>query len=125
MTFPQLCSALDPLTFSLLPSAQGGFPAMINGWRWPIYELLWTSGFALLTLPFLLPETLGDTILQRRAERLRRLTGNPLIKTCHELEQPADETIISVGVQDCRHAFRLLFEPAILFANSYTALCYM
>ncbi|KAK0477170.1 hypothetical protein EDD18DRAFT_1114823 [Armillaria luteobubalina] len=40
----------------------GRFAAQANGWRWPQYELLWISGFALIVLLLLLPETYEPTI---------------------------------------------------------------
>lgn len=32
----------------ILGPVVAGFPAMLVGWRWPIYELIWMSGFGLL-----------------------------------------------------------------------------
>ena len=32
----------------ILGPVVAGFPAMLKGWRWPIYELIWMSGFGLL-----------------------------------------------------------------------------
>ncbi|ORY73242.1 putative caffeine resistance protein [Leucosporidium creatinivorum] len=102
----------------------GGFAAQANGWRWPIYELLWISGASLLLLAFFLPETLGSTILLRRAERLRKLTGNEMLKTQTELDATADETILDVAWLNFVRAFQLSAEPAILFANVYIGLLY-
>ncbi|KAK4053479.1 hypothetical protein OIV83_001646 [Microbotryomycetes sp. JL201] len=64
----------------------GGFPAQLENWRWPNLELLWITGFAFIVLFVALPETYEPTILVRRAERLRKLTGNKLIKTQAELD---------------------------------------
>lgn len=105
-------------------TSQGGFAAQANGWRWPIYELLWISGASLLLLAFFLPETLGSTILLRRAERLRKLTGNEMLKTQTELDATADETILDVAWLNFVRAFQLSAEPAILFANVYIGLLY-
>lgn len=103
---------------------QGGFAAQANGWRWPIYELLWISGASLLTLALFLPETLGSTILLRRAERLRKLTGNEMLKTQTELDATADETILDAAWLNFKRAFQLSVEPAVLFANVYIGLLY-
>ncbi|ORY74280.1 putative caffeine resistance protein [Leucosporidium creatinivorum] len=102
----------------------GGFAAQANGWRWPIYELLWISGAALILLGLCMPETMGETILIRRAERLRRLTGNPLIKTQAELDRKESETFIGLATENFIRAFQLSLEPAVFFANSYIALVY-
>lgn len=103
---------------------QGGFAAQANGWQWPIYELLWISAFAFIVLAFFLPETSGETILIRRAERLRRLTGNPLIKTQYELDRKESETVLSLATESFVRAMRLSVEPAPLFAHVYISLVY-
>lgn len=103
---------------------QGGFAAQANGWQWPIYELLWISAFAFIVLAFFLPETSGETILIRRAERLRQLTGNPLIKTQHEVDRKESETVLSLATENFMRAMRLSIEPAPLFAHVYIALVY-
>jgi DHA1 family multidrug resistance protein-like MFS transporter len=54
----------------------GGFAYSAKGWTWTIWELLWISGFALVVLFFLLPETFAPNILSRRARRVRRMTGD-------------------------------------------------
>lgn len=45
-------------------------------WTWPIWELMWLSGFCLVFLFFFLPETSANNILVRRTRRLRKLTGD-------------------------------------------------
>ncbi|POY71076.1 hypothetical protein BMF94_5833 [Rhodotorula taiwanensis] len=101
-----------------------GFPAMLVGWRWPIYELIWLSGFGLLVFTFFLPETYGPTILLRRAERLRKLTGNDLIKTRWELENPDGASILKMGANQIKMAFVLISEPAVFYSDLYIGLLY-
>jgi MFS transporter, DHA1 family, multidrug resistance protein len=96
----------------------GGFPAQANGWRWPIYELIWISGFALVFLALFLPETYEPTILLRRAERLRKLTGNPHLRSQSEINEAstsASDRLYEALVRP----FILAAEPALLFANLY------
>jgi len=96
----------------------GGFPAQANGWRWPIYELIWISGFALVFLALFLPETYEPTILLRRAERLRKLTGNPYLRSQSEIDEAstsASDRLYEALVRP----FILAAEPALLFANVY------
>ena len=63
----------------------GGFAAQHKGWQWPIWELMWLSGFAMILLIFLLPETSSANILYRRSRRLRKLTGREDLKCEPEL----------------------------------------
>ncbi|GAA6031821.1 hypothetical protein JCM8097_002007 [Rhodosporidiobolus ruineniae] len=102
----------------------GGFAAQGMNWRWPFLELLWISAFAFVVLFFLFPETYEDTILLRRAQRLRKLTGNPLLKAPSEVGQAADATIGSLLWENVTRAVRLSIEPAIFVANAYIGLAY-
>ncbi|KAI5475408.1 MFS transporter, DHA1 family, multidrug resistance protein [Pseudohyphozyma bogoriensis] len=101
----------------------GGFAAMNNGWRWPFFELLWISGFALLVLFFCLPETLDDKILYHRAKRLRKVTGNEKLKAQCELDDTGESLIVDVGKR-IRYGILLSMEPAVAFGNVYIALVY-
>ena len=59
----------------------GSFAAQHKGWQWPTWELLWLSGFALIVLMLLLPETSSANILYLRAHCLRKLAGRTDLKT--------------------------------------------
>jgi DHA1 family multidrug resistance protein-like MFS transporter len=64
----------------------GGFAYSAKGWTWTIWELLWISGFALVVLFFLLPETFAANILSRRARRVRHITGDQRYASEAEIE---------------------------------------
>lgn len=96
----------------------GGFGAQANGWRCPIYELLWISGFALIRFALFLPETSERTILYRRAVRFRRPTGNMAIKTQHELDAGHDNSIF----KSVRNNFVASLNSAVGFVNIYIRL---
>lgn len=90
-------------------------------WRWPIYELMWISGFSAIFLAFLLPETLEANILLKRAQRLRKLTGNPNLHSQSEIDEAAishKEFIFESLVRP----FLIATEPAVLFSNIYMGL---
>lgn len=102
----------------------GGFAAQAKGWRWPIWELMWLSGFCLAVLIFFMPETSSSNILYRRARRLRKLTGNNNLVTEGELAgkemKPKDIIMMSLV-----RPFQLsLFEPICFCLNMYIALIY-
>lgn len=102
----------------------GNFASEAFGWRWPILELLWISSLSLIVLTFLLPETFEDTILLRRAQRLRLLTGNNQIKTRSELEAKPGVGLIDAFKDQFVMAFVLTTEPAVLFGNLYISFLY-
>ncbi|ORY73238.1 major facilitator superfamily domain-containing protein [Leucosporidium creatinivorum] len=102
----------------------GGFAAQAKGWKWPLYELLWLTGAGLIVLTVLLPETYPDTILLRRAERLRKLTGNELLRTQAELDAEEQTSVLHTITETFFRAFQLCAEPAVAFSDCYTALVY-
>ncbi|KUJ20399.1 putative caffeine resistance protein 5 [Mollisia scopiformis] len=102
----------------------GGFAAQHKGWQWPIWELLWLSGFALIVLVLFLPETSSSNILYRRTRRLRKRTGRDDLKCEPELmsEQMTGKDIVMMTLVK---PFSLTFtEPILFLLNLYIALIY-
>lgn len=96
----------------------GGFAAQANGWRWPQYELLWISVFGFIFLSLVLPETHGPAILLKRARRLRKLTGNPQLRT--QTEKDTEGESLSMVLKEALYRPLVLsIEPVLLFANVY------
>ncbi|KAJ7151055.1 major facilitator superfamily domain-containing protein [Mycena filopes] len=101
----------------------GGFAAQAENWRWPMMELLWITSFAVVFLSLLLPETYEPTILLRRAQRLRKLTGNQELRTAGEREQET-KSASSIMYESLVRPFVLAKEPALAFANIYLGFVY-
>lgn len=89
-----------------------------------MWELLWASTPSFIAFLLFLPETSTPTILYRRAQRLRKLTGNPNIKAESEIAQSKltrsqliyDALVIPWKIN--------ALDPAILFTSVYTGLVY-
>lgn len=102
----------------------GGFAVQAKDWTWTIWELLWLSGFALVMLVVLLPETSSSNILYRRTVRYRKLTGNDKLKCEAELEAE-NMTGKEIAMMILVRPFTLSFsEPIVFFLNIYIALIY-
>ncbi|PVH87179.1 putative caffeine resistance protein 5 [Cadophora sp. DSE1049] len=102
----------------------GGFAAQHKGWKWPIWELLWLSGFALIVLIICLPETSSANILYRRSRRLRKLTGRTELK-CEPEIAGEQMTIKDIAMMTLIRPFSLTFtEPILFLLNLYIALIY-
>ncbi|KAL0575918.1 hypothetical protein V5O48_006064 [Marasmius crinis-equi] len=99
----------------------GGFAAQAKNWRWPIYELMWISAFSLTFLSLFLPETMEANILLKRARRLRKLTGNPNLRSRSEIDQ-ANMSKREIAYESLVRPFILAVEPAVLFLNLYIGL---
>lgn len=70
-----------------------------------------------------MPEKLSDAILVRRAKRLRKLTGNEMLKAPSELAD-GDAALGALMYEYVIRAFQLCLEPAVLLSHSYIALVY-
>ncbi|KAF8311343.1 MFS general substrate transporter [Clavulina sp. PMI_390] len=101
----------------------GGFAATAKGWRWPLWELSWISGFTAVFLSLFFPETLPDKILLKRAQRLRKLTGNENLRSMSEIRQ-AKMTPRAVAAEYLIRPFQLMREPVLIFLNLYLGLAY-
>ncbi|KIW18649.1 hypothetical protein PV08_02938 [Exophiala spinifera] len=102
----------------------GGFAAESKGWTWTIWELMWLSGFTLVLLFFLLPETSSANILYRRTMRLRRLTGNDKL-ICEPQLLGEQMTGKEIAMMILVRPFTLSFtEPMVFLLNLYIALIY-
>ncbi|KAK7900191.1 GTPase-activating protein [Exophiala xenobiotica] len=102
----------------------GGFAAENKGWTWTIWELMWLSGFTLVVLFFLLPETSSANILYRRTMRLRRLTGNDKLICEPQLmgeQMTGREIVMMILVRPFQLSFT---EPMVFLLNLYIALVY-
>ncbi|KAH7074427.1 major facilitator superfamily domain-containing protein [Paraphoma chrysanthemicola] len=101
-----------------------GFSVAAKNWRWSLWEMLWMNGPIFLCLFFFLPETSSATILLRRAQRLRKLTGDQGLKSQSEIDQ-ANLTPRDVAIEALWRPFQLmLLDPSIAFTAIYTAIIY-
>lgn len=102
--------------------------ALVNGshgeWVWTFRFMMIISGTCFLFLTFFLPETYGKTILRRKAQRLRALTGNDKIISEGELENK-HMTPREVAIDTLWRPIEIsIFEPVVLSINLYIALVY-
>ncbi|KIX07376.1 uncharacterized protein Z518_02029 [Rhinocladiella mackenziei CBS 650.93] len=111
-----LAPALGPLI--------DGFAVQEMNWRWNSWELLWLSSFTFVLMFAALPETSSDTILLRRAQRLRALTGRTDLKAESEVRQAKMSPRAIVFNALIKPWEINILDPAVLFTTAYTALIY-
>lgn len=85
--------------------------------------LLFLSLFCFIVLSFFFGETSHATILLRRAQRLRKLTGNEKLRSQSEIDQAETSLVANVG-RSLYRPFLLMTEPMVLFIDLYIALVY-
>lgn len=108
------------------PLIGGIFTQLVN-WRWTFWYQCIASGVCLFALFFFLPETSSGTILHRRAKRLRKLTGNNLIKSPYELHTMLNPVSVKEVVIETfwRPIFIAFGEPIVFFLNLHCAFIYI
>ncbi|KAG0649318.1 Caffeine resistance 5 [Hyphodiscus hymeniophilus] len=101
-----------------------GFAVTAKGYRWSLWEILWAAGPTFLLMFMLLPETSTPNILLRRAQRLRKLTGDHRLMAQSEIDQKnmkPSKILIDAIIKPMEITIK---DPAILFVNVYTAIIY-
>ena len=101
-----------------------GFSVPAENWHWSLWEMLWLSGPISLSMFLFLPETSSSNILLRRAQRLRKLTGDSRLKAQSEIDQANTKPGDVVYEALVRPAQLIFLDPAIGFTAGYVALCY-
>ncbi|KAJ4387189.1 hypothetical protein N0V93_007778 [Gnomoniopsis smithogilvyi] len=101
-----------------------GYSVPIMGWRWSLLEVIWAASPVFLAIFFFLPETSAPNILLRRAQRLRKLTGNDRLMSQSEIDQRNMKTSAVLVDALIKPLEITLKDPAILFVQIYTAIIY-
>lgn len=86
--------------------------------------MLWLSGPIFIMMLLFLPETSSPNILLRRAQRLRKLTGDQHLKAQSEIDQANMNTRDLAFEALVRPIQLIVQDPAIGFTALYVALCY-
>lgn len=96
--------------------------AVSTNWRWPLWETVIIAAPFLIVLVVLLPETSHETLLLRRAQRLRRRTGNPALRAVSETKTLDFRAIlVDALVKPTEIAIK---DPAIAFVCVYSSFVY-
>ncbi|CAK9437508.1 uncharacterized protein LODBEIA_P18860 [Lodderomyces beijingensis] len=112
--------AIGPLIGSALV-VRGGHNGY-ESWRWTFWFMALISS-CFLFFGWTLPETYAPYLLRKKAERLRRLTGNDRIRSATELEQHKSASEIVSKL--LWRPFEITFtEPVVLLIDIYIALVY-
>ena len=82
------------------------------------------AGPVFLLMFFSMPETSASNILLRRAQRLRKLTGNSNLKSQGEIDQGNMRFSKLLIDQMWKPTEIFLKDPAVFFTNVYTSLIY-
>ncbi|KAJ5625528.1 hypothetical protein N7510_001837 [Penicillium lagena] len=115
---------LIPLLGAAVGPIIGGFMAARTSWRWMFWATSIFQAVMILVSFSAFRETYSPLILRRRAERLRRESGNQQYYTIDE-RLPSNHSIFAVLVRALIRPFRLLaFHPIIQVTGLISAFYY-
>ncbi|OJK02899.1 hypothetical protein ASPACDRAFT_113385 [Aspergillus aculeatus ATCC 16872] len=112
--------SIGPLNGPVVGPIVGGFVTQYLGWRWMDWIALILSGVALI-LSCILKETYGPIILQQKAARLRKETGESRW-WCRYDQKASLKELLTVNLS--RPFVMAVTEPICIFWNIYIAIVY-
>ncbi|KAH3676325.1 hypothetical protein WICPIJ_009135 [Wickerhamomyces pijperi] len=99
----------------------GGFIGDRVGWRWIYWVLLIFSGVVYVCVVVFLPETHHQTLLTRRAKKLRKLTGDESYRSLKEIKVRKMSEIVN---ETLKRPLILLTEPIVFLITVYMSVIY-
>ncbi|CAH7667894.1 major facilitator superfamily domain-containing protein [Phakopsora pachyrhizi] len=92
------------------------------GFRWVFWIMMILSSASWLLALFNLPETYAPILLTRRAQKLRKATGNPML---HSLHEKVDFSLMGVLNRTIFRPFEMLAtEPILAMVTLYLSIVY-
>lgn len=73
--------SIGPLLGPIIGPVAGSFLAEAKGWRWDFWLLVIIAAALSVVMLFSMKETYAPVILERKTRRLRKETGNPLLRS--------------------------------------------
>ncbi|KAI0412499.1 cycloheximide resistance protein [Xylaria grammica] len=113
--------SIGPLLGPIVGPIAGGFLSDAKGWRWNFWLLAIVSGFISLVMLIVMKESFGPVILKKKAERLRKETGNQLLHSKLDIGLTPKDFFKRSAVRPVKMFIR---SPIISIMALYTALTY-
>ncbi|KAJ5745657.1 hypothetical protein N7520_010839 [Penicillium odoratum] len=106
LAFPMMLYTASPFVGPEVGPLVGGFINEYTNWRWTFYVLLIWTGVLLVSIIFLVPETYHPVLLRRKAQKLRKETGEDrYIAPIEKLHRSVAQTVL-----------RSMYRPILLLA---------
>ncbi|KAF0317308.1 MFS multidrug transporter [Colletotrichum asianum] len=113
--------SLAPLLGPVLGPAAGGFLAEYAGWRWIFWALCIMAGALGLLMLLILRETSAKALLEKRAQKTRKRTGNPRYTSVLD-DGVSPQEAFSRAIK--RPLRLLILHPIVFTLSAYFAVIY-
>ncbi|RYC59851.1 hypothetical protein CHU98_g6370 [Xylaria longipes] len=113
--------SFGPLLGPIIGPIGGGFLSNAKGWRWNFWLLAIISGFITIFMFFVMKESYAPIILKRKAERLRKETGNDLLRSKLDIGLSPSDFFKRSAIRPVK---MFIYSPIIAIMALYTALTY-
>lgn len=112
LSAPMMLYSGSPFIGPALGPIVGGFINQYASWRWTFWVLLIWTGVQLCFIAITIPETYAPVLLRRKAQRLRKETGE---ERWHAPIEKMERSMLGTVTWSCIRPFQLLFlEPMVL-----------
>ena len=108
--------SFPPLIGPVVGPIIGGYLTEVGGWRWAFWFSAITGGVFELVFLFLFRETYTPQILRKKAQRLRKETGNP--RYCSRYDFDSRSSGVKIIKDGLARPFSMLFRSPIVFILS-------
>ena len=112
---------LGPTIGPVIGPVAGGFICENLGWRWNFWIIAIAAGVVIALSIVLMRETYAPALLERKAKKLRKETGNPLLKSKLDNGMTTKELFLYSIVRPSK---MLIFSPVCLSQSLYVAIIY-
>ncbi|KAI8629805.1 MFS general substrate transporter [Xylariaceae sp. FL1651] len=113
--------SLGPLFGPIVGPIAGGFLSNAKGWRWNFWLLTIAIGFITIVMLVSMRESYAPIILQRKVNRLRKETGNNLLRSKLDIGLSPSDYFKRGAVRPVKMFVR---SPIVAIMALYTALTY-
>ncbi|OCL03378.1 MFS general substrate transporter [Glonium stellatum] len=113
--------AVGPILGPVIGPVAGGFLVIAKGWRWVFWVISILSGIIAIIAALFLRETYAPVLLERKAKKLRKETGNPDLQSNLTSELTGKQLFAHSIIRPTKMVVR---SPIISLMCVYTAVTY-
>ncbi|KAH6672043.1 multidrug resistance protein [Halenospora varia] len=112
--------SLGPLLGPVIGPVAGGFLVAAAGWRWVFWLITIVAGVLSIAMFLFLNETYPVILLEKKAARLRKETGNTNLRSALTMDIPPAELF----KRTIFRPIRMLLSPIVFLLSTYMAFVY-